>query len=186
MHIYPTSPHKDLRESSLYESQPFLTPSRARMFSRFMGILYIGFAVGPMIASFVLRQSVTKVLTPLFFLSAGSYTISLLFILLVVPESLHSSDKPHLPSSSDNTENAHPENGSNLAMLGPLRRLVAPLAAFRPRRAGAMRKDYTLTIIAVSYFIYLMSLALYPLKYLYAEHGGSRFIVFLSTSSRHS
>lgn len=34
-----------------------------------------------------------------------------------------------------------------------------------------MRKDYALTIIAVAYFLYLMSLALYQLKYLYAEHG---------------
>ena len=175
MHIYQISPPRDLRECGLCESQPFLTPSRARMFSRFMGILYIGFAVGPMVASFVLRQSVKKSLTPLFFLSAGSYILSLLFILLIVPESLHSSDKPPAPTPSDNTENTYPETRSNVAMLGPLRRLVAPLAAFRPRRAGAMRKDYTLTIIAVSYFIYLMSLALYQLKYLYAEHGGSSF-----------
>jgi hypothetical protein len=180
MHIYPTSHHKDLREFGLCELQLFLTLSRARMFSRFMGILYIGFAVGPMIASFILRQSMTKVLTPLFLLSAGSYTVGLLFILLIVPESLHSSDNPKspVPSSSENAEGAHLEAGSNTAMWGPLRRLVSPLAAFRPRRAGAMRKDYTLTIIAASYFIYLMSLALYQLKYLYAEHGESRFIGF--------
>ena len=150
-----------------------LTLRRAGMFSRFMGILYIGFAVGPSIASFFLRQSVTKNLTPLFIMSAASYSLSLLFILLIVPESLHSSDKPPSQTSNGDTHDIDAETQPNAAILGPLRRLVAPLAAFRPRRAGATRKDYTLTIIAASYFIYLMSLALYQLKYLYAEHGES-------------
>lgn len=149
-----------------------ITPqgSAARMFSRFMGILYIGFAVGPSIASFVLRQSATKNLTPLFIMSAVAYSISLLFILLIAPESLHSSDKPPSESSSNDTHDTHVQNDPETAMWRPIRRLIAPLAAFRPRRAGAMRKDYTLTIIALSYFTYLMSLALYQLKYLYAEH----------------
>jgi hypothetical protein len=134
-----------------------------------MGILYIGFAVGPSIASLVLRQTVSKDLTPLFFMSACSYAISLFFILLVVPESLHSADKPpagqHITSGP---EPGQPEPTS--ALLVPFRRLVGPIAALRPRRVGALHKDYTLTIIAASYFIYLMSLALYQLKYLYAEH----------------
>lgn len=157
-----------------------LTPPSAKLFSRFMGILYIGFAVGPSIASVVLRQTVSKNLTPLFFMSACSYALSLFFILLVVPESLHSADKPRTEQGPAQTSNSE-HNTSNSTILAPWRRFVAPVAAFRPRRVGALHKDYTLTIIAVSYFIYLMSLALYQLKYLYAEHGESNFCRLFSS-----
>jgi MFS family permease len=135
-----------------------------------MGILYIGFAVGPSIASLILGQSTSKDPLPLFVISALSYSICLFFILFVVPESLHPADKP--PSTQTSTLELSSENPTTLStLLSPLRRLVSPVAALRPRRAGALHKDYTLTIIAVSYFIYLTSLALYQLKYLYAEHG---------------
>jgi hypothetical protein len=137
-----------------------------------MGILYIGFATGPSIASFVLRQSVDKNITPLFFMSAGAYLIAFIYILFIVPESLHSNDKPqpHQPTQILETNEAHAPSSTQSSYL---RQLFAPLASLRPRRAGAMHKDYTLTIIGVSYFIYLLSLALYQLKYLYAEHGQS-------------
>lgn len=133
-----------------------------------MGILYIGFAVGPSIASLVLGQ--TSSIHLCFFISAFSYAACLFFILLVVPESLHLAEKP----SSEQTgtlERSSENPTTSSTLLALLRRLVSPVAALRPRRVGALHKDYTLTIIAVSYFIYLMSLALYQLKYLYAEHG---------------
>jgi len=140
-----------------------------------MGILYIGFAVGPSIASLILGQTISKDPLPLFVISAFSYSVSLFFILFVVPESLHRADKPS--SAQTSTLERSSENPATfLTLLSPLRRLVSPVAALRPRRVGALHKDYTLTIIAVSYFIYLMSLALYQLKYLYAEHGQSIFI----------
>lgn len=135
-----------------------------------MGILYLGFAIGPSIASLVLRQMASQSLAPLFFLSSGAYALALLFILLVVPESLHSGGKP-LSAQSAMQESTPQSEASIPYILTPLKRLLAPIAALRPRHAGAMRLDYTLTIIAVSYFIYLTSLALYQLKYLYAEHG---------------
>ncbi|KAG8824167.1 hypothetical protein FRB91_003948 [Serendipita sp. 411] len=143
--------------------------STARIFSRFLGLLYIGFAVGPTIASFILRQSASKGLTPLFFISSATYLVVLLFILIVLPESLHSSNKPfgqeNAPKPSPSrSQLVHEDTQSRFL------RLLSPLASLRPRRAGALHKDYTLTIIGVSYFIYLMSLALYQLKYLYAEH----------------
>lgn len=134
-----------------------------------MGILYIGFALGPSVASTVLRQSFSKDLTPLFILSASFYGFSLFFISSIVPESLHITDKP--PAHNPNIDQQNIEQTPVSTIPSPLRRLVAPLAALRPRRAGAMHKDYTLTIIGAAYLIYLMSLALYPLKYLYAEHG---------------
>jgi hypothetical protein len=143
-----------------------------------MGILYIGLAVGPSIASLILGQTTSKGLTPLNFLpfiSACSYAACLFFVLLVVPESLHPTDKPSGEQTSTlELSSENPTTSSTLLVL--LRRLVSPVAALRPRRVGALHKDYTLTIIAVSYFIYLMSLALYQLKYLYVEHGQPIFI----------
>ncbi|KAG8834571.1 hypothetical protein FRC17_008240 [Serendipita sp. 399] len=152
-----------------YLSDIYPNGSTARVFSRFLGLLYIGFATGPTVASFILRQSVSKGLAPLFFISSASYLVVLLFLLIAVPESLHSSNKPSghndtIDSISFQQQPLHQTTRS------PILRLFAPLASFRPRRAGALHKDYTLTLIAVSYFIYLMSLALYQLKYLYAEH----------------
>jgi hypothetical protein len=51
------------------------------------------------------------------------------------------------------------------------RKVFSPIAALRPRRVGAMRKDWALTFIGVAYFFYNLSLANFQLKYLYAEQG---------------
>jgi hypothetical protein len=117
----------------------------------------------------VLRQTITKDLTPLFILSSSLYALCLFFVITIVPESLHSTDKPSTHNPNIGQQNTEPTPASSIP--APLRRMVAPLAALRPRRVGAMHKDYTLTIIGVAYLIYLTSLALYPSKYLYATHG---------------
>lgn len=142
----------------------------SKLFARFLGLIYIGFAVGPTLASFVLRQSISKNLSPLFFISATIYTTFLIYSLLIIPESLIHKGEQHV---SDNSS-PHRERSNQRVSPSPVklsRRILEPLASLRPRRAGTLHKDYTLTVIAVGYFFYLLSLALYQVKYLYAEHG---------------
>lgn len=58
-----------------------------------------------------------------------------------------------------------------LLCIQTIREIFLSIAVLRPRRAGAMRKDWALTFIGVSYFFYVLSLANFQLKYLYAEQG---------------
>ncbi len=58
-----------------------------------------------------------------------------------------------------------------LLCIKTIRKVFLPIAVLRPRRAGAMRKDWTLTFIGLAYFFYALSLANFQLKYYYAEQG---------------
>ena len=71
---------------------------------------------------------------------------------------------------ADNVEINHLPH-TPLLGTNTIREVYWPIAVLRPRRAGAMRKDWTLTFIGVAYFFYALSLANFQLKYLYAEHG---------------
>ena len=71
---------------------------------------------------------------------------------------------------ADNVEISPPPRAS-LLCIRTIRDVYLPITVLRPRRAGAMRKDWALTFIGLSYFFYLLSLANFQLKYLYAEHG---------------
>ncbi|KAL0954450.1 hypothetical protein HGRIS_003426 [Hohenbuehelia grisea] len=60
-------------------------------------------------------------------------------------------------------------------IVGPLRRLVAPLAIFLPasvpgRQTLHTRKDWSLTFLAVALFGHMLSTGIFQIKYLYATH----------------
>jgi hypothetical protein len=71
---------------------------------------------------------------------------------------------------TDNVEITPPPRAP-LLCIRTIRNVFSPIAVLRPRRAGAMRKDWVLTFIGIAYFFYLLSLANFQLKYLYAEQG---------------
>jgi hypothetical protein len=71
---------------------------------------------------------------------------------------------------ADNVEITPPPRAP-LLCIQTIRKVFSPIAVLRPRRAGAMRKDWALTFIGVAYFFYVLSLANFQLKYLYAEQG---------------
>ena len=73
-------------------------------------------------------------------------------------------------SVADNVE-ITPSPRPPLLCIRTIQKVFSPIAVLRPRRAGAMRKDWALTFIGIAYFFYLLSLANFPVKYLYAEHG---------------
>ena len=56
-------------------------------------------------------------------------------------------------------------------LLCTIRNVFWALVVLRPRRAGAMRKDWALTFIGIAYFFYQLSFANFQFKYLYAEHS---------------
>ena len=175
----------------------------SKLFSRFSGVLYVGFALGPDIAAIVIRSQPSRSVTPLFFLSALSYLLNAFYTWAIVPESLptfaedqccgassaptlhgggassaptlyggardSTPGKTHAPVA-DNVE-ITPLPHATLLCIRSIRQDFSSIAVLRPRRAGAMRKDYALTFIGIAYFFYLLSLANFQLKYLYAERG---------------
>lgn len=115
-----------------------------------MGVIYIGFAIGPDISSFVLHHTSNHSIAPLFIAAATCYFVVGLYAWLVIPESHHT----HRRALSEGGDAPQiPEEQKKFA----LRRLVEPLASLRPRKVGALKKDYALTWIAVAYFVYLVS-----------------------------
>jgi len=79
---------------------------------------------------------------------------------------------------ADNVELTSPPLAPLLG-IQTIREVYLPIAVLRPRRAGAMRKDWALTFIGIAYFSYIVSLANFQIKYLYAEQGEWACIILL-------
>jgi hypothetical protein len=77
---------------------------------------------------------------------------------------------------ADNVE-ITPSPPPSLLCVQTIREVLWAIAVLRPRRAGAMRKDWALTFIGAAYFFYVLSLANFQLKYLYAEQGEHACII---------
>ena len=152
----------------------------------------MGFALGPDIAAIAIRSQPSRSVTPLFFLSALSYLLNAFYTWAIVPESLpsiagdqccsasftpSSYDGPHEGGSGlanalipDNVEITPPPR-TPLLCIKTFRKVFFPITVLRPRRAGAMRKDWTLTFVGIAWFFYALSLANFQFKYYYAEQG---------------
>ncbi|KAI6125072.1 major facilitator superfamily domain-containing protein [Pisolithus croceorrhizus] len=171
--------------------------SRATIFARFSGVLFIGLALGPILGAWLIRN-------PIYFLRVGtsdhplqsvnsvfwvSITCSLVTFLLVsfvVPESLPASrraanrkGKSRAVETSEDDSN----DGEGNVASGILKSLFSPLSVFLPsdvpvavRVAGEgqarvrRRKDWSLTLVAIAVALHMLASGLFQLKYLYAEH----------------
>ncbi|KAF8917478.1 major facilitator superfamily domain-containing protein [Mucidula mucida] len=143
--------------------------SRSKIFSTMQGIVFIGLALGPWgggIALSVFKDDPYL----LFRISAGLLITLLCYLVFICPESL---EKDRRIINSDNLRSI-----PKISLLS-LRRaatklsaaLLSPIAIFTPRTVlGSARRDYNLTFLGVGLFIYLVSIGIYQIKYLYAKH----------------
>ena len=152
----------------------------------------MGFALGPDIAAIAIRSQPSRSVTPLFFLSALSYLLNAFYSWAIIPESLPSiagdqcCSAPFAPSSYDGahdggfalsnapiTDNAEITSPPHAPLLSikMFQKVFLALTVLRPRRVGAMRKDWALTFIGIACFFYALSPAHFQFKYYYAEHS---------------
>ncbi|KAH9037056.1 MFS general substrate transporter [Lactarius pseudohatsudake] len=122
--------------------------TRSRVFSRLLGMLFTGAALGPSLGGLAVRLSGNPYVV--FYIALGSHAIAACFFWLVVPESL-------LPAQMDAARRAH--RASNQGYIPSwVFGFFAPLTVFAPvaRKDGVtpqkfLKKDWSLTWLALSY-----------------------------------
>ncbi|KAH9060380.1 MFS general substrate transporter [Lactarius deliciosus] len=122
--------------------------TRSRIFSRLLGMLFTGMALGPSLGGLAERLSGNPYVV--FYIALGSHAIAACFFWLVVPESL-------LPAQMDAARRAH--RASNQGYIPSwVFGFFAPLTVFAPvaRKDGVtpqkfLKKDWSLTWLALSY-----------------------------------
>ncbi|KAF8896307.1 major facilitator superfamily domain-containing protein [Infundibulicybe gibba] len=145
--------------------------SRSKIFSTLQGLVAVGLALGPWVGGVVLPTGYHDA-THLFYLSISLLAFTFCFVWFLCPES-------RVPQLSDNVGQSRDglrfKTSPGLVIGRYTRRaylaLLSPIAMFAPRKMpGTAKKNYNLTILGVSLFVYLISTGIYQSKYLYAKH----------------
>ncbi|KAH9959658.1 major facilitator superfamily domain-containing protein [Russula dissimulans] len=160
---------------SAYISDCTSDGSRAHVFSRFLGVSYVGFSLGSTLGAFLIRHPFIQVqssgrkhpqmpsVTLTFWAAILFSIINLVLALLVVPESLDKFAPQKVDDPALTTQNkSHFKN-----------RLLAPLGVFAPRRRivrGRMEEDWSMWWLAVGVVILYLAGGVFQFKTLYAEH----------------
>ncbi|KAH9848455.1 major facilitator superfamily domain-containing protein [Lenzites betulinus] len=174
--------------TSAYISDCTSDGSRAHIFSRFTGVFYLGFAVGPTIGAFLIRHPFIPIFSPaigvhngaptvtsVFYVAATASFVNLLLALFLFPESLEKKKAKVAAVQSTSTTLQTISDAPASATQGSfLANILSPLAMFLPKSVdapdGRKRTDWSMTLLAMVLFGHLLSLGLFQIKYLYAEH----------------
>ncbi|KAI0048291.1 MFS general substrate transporter [Auriscalpium vulgare] len=141
--------------------------SRSKIFSTMQGMLYVGLAAGPWINGAVLNFVPNSDTNSLFALAIAIAVTNLVFVVFILPESLPPSRRLAQSSSS------HAEDKPiTRAVKTVVDQIVRPIAVFVPPKLDGGRKgrDWNLTLTGITLFIYILSIQVYNLKYLYVKH----------------
>ncbi|KZS92595.1 hypothetical protein SISNIDRAFT_122114 [Sistotremastrum niveocremeum HHB9708] len=143
--------------------------SRANIFSRFHGVFYVGFALGPALGTLIMK--LYDETSDIFYVSAVIGCVNLILCCFVFPESLDSEKSRQRRASSTSVSSTSASLYENSGWLGVPMKFISPLFVFAPRtREHRKGKDWSLTLIALALFSYLLSLGIFQIRYLYATH----------------
>ena len=142
-------------------------------------MFFFGFALGPILGAWVIRNSDTfvsrvlhidpnsgRTVVPVFAIAVIFWTISILLSAFVFPESLNKKRLKEADARADATaERVATENRSTSKtsarkglLLPELRNVFMPLVVFAPRhRQNGKSKDWSMTLLALALFGYLLS-----------------------------
>ena len=150
---------------SAYISDCTSDGSRAHIFSRFVGVSYVGFSLGPTLGALFIRHPLLQIqtfggqhrkmhsVTAAFWAAVLFSTINLILALLVIPESL---DKTRQPAE----QKAGAPVPATQIKSGLKKRLFAPLAIFAPQRRimnGRLQEDWSMSWLATGVFLLLLA-----------------------------
>ncbi|KAG9315207.1 major facilitator superfamily domain-containing protein [Chiua virens] len=171
--------------------------SRATIFSRFTGVLFFGLAVGPMIGAWLIRNPIPflkvgqadhplQSVNSVFWVAITASFVNLLLVVFVFPESLPAARRGMNRKGKNRAIESYAidsstEDDHTWVVLRAVKGFLSPLAEFLPTdvpvaRSARMstqpliRKDWSLTFLALSLFLHMLSSGVLQLKYLYAEH----------------
>jgi MFS family permease len=172
--------------TSAYISDCTSSGSRASVFSRFTGVSFLGFSLGPIIGGWLIRnpiffsgQSEGQPVTSVFCVAAMASFLNFCFMLFVMPESVTKEQRDRASGrivlNVGVGEVVLRDPNPDRLKLGFIREFFSPLAVFLPVTvpvAGSTRrrKDWSLTLLTGALFGYMLSAGLYQIKYLYGSH----------------
>ncbi|KAJ7494774.1 major facilitator superfamily-domain-containing protein [Mycena galericulata] len=184
--------------TSAYISDCTSSGSRASVFSRFTGVAFLGFGLGPVIGGWLIRHPIAfltgpphpgqpqaQSVTSVFWVAICCSFINLCLVLFVFPESTTQEQrelasgkgkgKARDASGSGALDVVTEETEARPARSGIIRQFLSPVAIFLPvpifvNGSTRKRKDWSLTLLAAAMFAYMLSTGLYQIKYLYAGH----------------
>ena len=150
---------------SAYISDCTSDGSRADIFSRFLGVSYVGFALGPTLGALFIRYPLPQIqsfsshhrqihsVTAAFWAAILFSSINLILTLLVIPESLNKTRRQVAQKADAPTPAVQNDTGLK-------KRLFAPLAVFAPQRRivnGRMQEDWSMPWLATGLFLLLLA-----------------------------
>ncbi|KIP10989.1 hypothetical protein PHLGIDRAFT_21891 [Phlebiopsis gigantea 11061_1 CR5-6] len=173
--------------------------SRSQIFSRFSGVFYLGFSIGPMLGAYLIRHPIlaapspagrpvlhngAPTVTSVFYVAAVCSFVNLLLVLFVFPESLTKRKSKAVGKVVDRivvvpvpVVQAQGSIAIDPAVKGGLQRFLGPLEPLAllapkklPRPEGGYRRDWSLTVLGFGLFMFLLATGIFQIKYLYAEH----------------
>ena len=140
--------------------------SRAHVFSRFLGISFFGFALGPTVGAYFIRHPIawggmpqpsahgaTQNVTTVFYVAAMCSLVNLMFAAFVFPEPKKKATAVQ-DAQADGDVPSTGKQGHIAGFLGPFK-LVAPRLVQNPN--GTTRRDWRITLIAISLLVYALS-----------------------------
>ncbi|KAK0480010.1 major facilitator superfamily domain-containing protein [Armillaria novae-zelandiae] len=148
--------------------------SRSKIFSTIQGLVFIGLAAGPSFGG-IITSLFTNNTYDLFYVSVFLLAALQCYLVFLCPESLQENnqtiDDTHIPILSQLRlkKLSLASVKSYLAKL--IKALLSPISMFAPRtHIGRASRDYNLTFVGLGLFLYLVSIGIYQIKYLYAKH----------------
>ncbi|KAI0780685.1 major facilitator superfamily domain-containing protein [Trametes elegans] len=150
--------------------------SRSKIFSRYLGLLFTGMAVGPVLGGLVIRFSGSFI--SVFFIAAGLHLVYALLVWFVIPESLskHEMQAARIRQKTEEDEyRASHAHGGLLVFFKRLFSFLTPLLLFLPVQlntaatpAKGKKRDWSLLLVVIAYgfTISLMGSYVYFMQYI--------------------
>ncbi|KAF8627018.1 hypothetical protein AX15_004599 [Amanita polypyramis BW_CC] len=145
--------------------------SRSKIFATAQGIVFIGLSAGPWLTGLILPPTIT--IDVFFYISILILIFTFAYMLLLCPESLERAalvdTARHIDNERAKTPPLHMIRNYGLKFISAL---ISPIAMFAPRPllGHPQKKSYSVTLVGLALFIYLISNGVFRAKYLYAQH----------------
>lgn len=148
--------------------------SRSKIFSTIQGLVFIGLAAGPSFGG-IITSLFTNNTYDLFYVSVLLLAALQCYLVFLCPESLQKNnqtvDDTHVPTLSQLRLKRLSLASIKSYLAKFIKALLSPISMFAPRtHMGRASRDYNLTFVGLGLFLYLVSIGIYQIKYLYAKH----------------
>jgi MFS family permease len=164
----------------MYISDSATSQSHMQILSKYQGLFYLGFILGPALGTWLIRHpfvSVTEMekrpadgVTSVFCIAIACSLVNLFLMLFVYPESSVPAKRKANPSVSMGEE---PQPNTGRVSKDVITHFRSHMSIFMPKRLVVMNRlqaDWSLTVLACVLFGYLLSTAVMQVRYLYAEY----------------